>query len=297
MPLVLDTNVVRSLGVGEIDPEAFRRLHAEGVSIHLPETCLIELLLQLREGRFPWDKWLRARRVLGVVLSHQEPISMGRDFAGKRHPFGTPRSQGHAADNPESQLLIRRLWKSIVRADTPSEIGAGVRSGKRILPTINSQRLAEELAFSRNTWISELQRLYVLPRVSHRDAHMQFDGLVERLARSVDEEVSGEPPESIRWDALIRVMAWYSVRSLTSKGAYDVEKHANDAIDVPLLRYLAVPSAICTRDRRLLAAPREAHSWQAGWVVSPEDILDPVVRKRLVTLAWPSEMPRAAPAE
>jgi hypothetical protein len=86
---------------------------------------------------------------------------------------------------------------------------------------------------------------------------------------------------SERLDAMIRVFALYSLRRLRSKNAYNAEKHANDVLDHDLLRYLAYPAAICTRDSGIHADLLTTSARHCSWVLKPDELAAPDILDRL----------------
>lgn len=95
------------------------------------------------------------------------------------------------------------------------------------------------------------------------------------------------PPASQRLDAFLRVDALLHLRKLRKANRYDPDKNSNDAMDRLLLQYLAIPAAICTRDRGIRSDAVAARSWQEKWIVRPEDLENPEIVASLVEMRWP----------
>jgi hypothetical protein len=86
---------------------------------------------------------------------------------------------------------------------------------------------------------------------------------------------------------MLRVHALLFLRSLQKKHGYSAKNNLNDAFDLDLYRYLALPAAICTSDGGVFNDLRAAHAWQIDWVVKPEDLKDPERRRQILNLRWP----------
>ena len=97
------------------------------------------------------------------------------------------------------------------------------------------------------------------------------------------------PRLSTRLDAFLRVSALLDLRHLRKDQRYNPQKNRNDLFDHELLRYLAVPAAVCTGDLGLIAKVRDSHSWQIGWIFQVEDLLRPDVRAGIKNMEWPDE--------
>lgn len=151
------------------------------------------------------------------------------------------------------------------------EAGDRMRDGEVEFP-LDQDALAASVDGTKESWRSEFERLgreMGPARIPGRgDPDDLLDDLAEYLARSIDQRVPGRtPPESLRWNAMSRVLSLLCVRSLKKAVAYSADKNANDAFDFNLLQYLAVPAAICTQDQALIRNVRASRSWQAEWVV------------------------------
>jgi hypothetical protein len=77
------------------------------------------------------------------------------------------------------------------------------------------------------------------------------------------------------------------LRHLRKERRYNPDKNPNDLIDLELLKYLAIPAAICTSDAGFIAKVRDSYSWQAKWVVRPSDLAQAAVRAEIMNLEWP----------
>jgi hypothetical protein len=95
------------------------------------------------------------------------------------------------------------------------------------------------------------------------------------------------PPASTRLDAYIRVELYLRDLHLRRKRPYNPEKNANTAIDVELLRYLAVPATVCSGDGGLVGTVRSANSWQADRVLAPDELKRADAEARIRNLGWP----------
>jgi hypothetical protein len=295
--LILDTNIVRHLAEGEIDADRFLAFRREGGSIHLHEAGTVELLWQIREGRFQWDRWIRGRHLIRRILSRSRPIHAGRDFDGCRHIFAAPVDPAFAANNPEHHRFLRAVWKSMVDAEHFHDFARIVRVRGSAPRKLDAEGLKRTVDIAKDSWREAFQRVRREVGGGHisseAEAQQKLAEVSARFARSIDERATAQdPPESLRWDATIRVMIWQATASLFASKAYNPVKHDNDIFDFELVRCLAAGAAICTNDRSLRARLRIARCWQSEWAVSPDDLAEPDVRRRLLTAAWP--LPSAA---
>lgn len=293
MPIVLDTNIIRHLAERELEVDGLFALKQEGTGIHMAEGAAVELVGQLYENRLPWNKWLSARRVLRDLLDKRQPILLGREINNKRSVFATPHPWAYSAQNPAYLHRVRYSWEALMSAQKRDHLTDAFwvpPTGERAV--LRDPKVAA-IGQTHQSWIAAIQmvRRQTVFR-PQKGSNSKFEQ--ERLERTVNSLGRGldsknpiqVPPESVRWDAVIRAITIFAIRSLRTKHAYSADKHKNDSFDFDLLRYLALPAAICTCDRRLRSVLKDSNAWQAQWVVSPEDLTTRAGRKSVAELRW-----------
>jgi hypothetical protein len=297
MALVLDDNVVRSLGHGEVGVGPFVALRDEGVSIHLADGAMTELVHQLLERRFRWQNWLVAREALLKFLDQAEPILLG----GRQGLYRAGvRGATQNVTAEEIAIAVTRStgwWEAFVRAESLGEVTQSVRVGGDVLGL--SAHVAERAVASfKNEWVRSFDKLHIgealladvhriLPRRS--DGIQQLDEVVKTIARSLDKAGRGNANvrTSVRLDGMIRVYVLLQLRSMRPVEPYNADRHQNDSFDHDLLRYLAYPAALCTRDGGITRMMRSAKCWQTPWVVQPNELATPFGRRQVREIAWP----------
>src|SRR5262249_11289728 len=110
MAIVLDTNVVRSLGAGEVLPDGLEAARRDDISIHVSDEAAIELLHALLVNNMPWEHWVRARDLLQPLLDGTEPVFLGgRPGLARAGLIGT---QEISSAKIESLVLTNRVqWE------------------------------------------------------------------------------------------------------------------------------------------------------------------------------------------
>jgi hypothetical protein len=125
MRAVLDTNIPRTLGCpadanfGTV-LAGLQTLKGSGFSLHLAYFTVVELLEQVREERFSWPEWVRARDHLELLLSSTEPIMLGGTELLASIGILTP---GGAIEVPLGlRENLKAAWKEMVIARSPQEL-------------------------------------------------------------------------------------------------------------------------------------------------------------------------------
>lgn len=297
MRIVLDQNIVRALGHGEIGVAPFEALRSDGVRIHLADGAMTELMNQLVERRFRWKNWLVARGVLAEILDPAEPVLLGG-----RQGLYRAGVRGATEQVPLGAIAMAvedsaHWWHAFMRMKELCEISKPLRIRDRVLTLSPTAARGIVETFKRD-WRRDFEKERVgdellaqvrraLPR--RGDGFEQIDGVVRTIARDLDKKVRKTvgPRASVRLDAMIRVYVLLQLRSMRPFEPYNAGRHENDSFDHDLLRYLAYPAAICTMDRGVERKMRAAGCWQAPWVVHPSDLASPFGRKRICDVAWP----------
>jgi hypothetical protein len=299
MRLVLDDNIVRSFGHGETSEAPFLALKEEGVSIHLADGAVAELLNQLLEHRFRWQNWLTARRILADILDPTEPVLLGGRQGLYRAGIRGATEHVTAAETALSLKRSSGWWHAFMRTQELSEVTLPVRVGSDIL-TLSPESTTREVTAFRTGWVhgfdtrrlgDELlsQAQQFLPR--RGDGMDQLDAVARTIAKNLDKKNKrrdGVRP-SIRLDAMIRVHVLLQFRSMRQIEPYNAQRNQNDSFDHDLLRYLAYPAAICTRDEGIARKMRAANCWQTRWIVHPNDLASSFGRQQIREMTWPAD--------
>jgi hypothetical protein len=309
MALVLDTNVIRDIGAGDVDSAGLYETAREGVTVHLADGTVSELTHQLLTRSLKWDHWVHARTVLLGTLSKDEPVLPGGRVGLSR--IGINGSQ--AVSQREIDEAVEQYdaaWAILVAANRPEDFEKFSvwlpRQGISVsLPQHHVQRTYAE---ERETWPTDFANFYekilsvrpdfadLLP--AKHDSREALEAYVTVIKESTDRgHLSAGPPPSFRLDAFLRVEALLSLRHLRREQRYNPKKNWNDLVDLELLKYLAVPAAICTGDAGLIAKVRDSHSWQARWVLRPADLAQATVRAEIKNLKWPEDAHKAVAAD
>ena len=258
-------------------------MRALGHSFHLADSTALELICQIVENRLEWPDWIRARRALTALLDLQDPVAAGGweilDKVGVR--FERTLSE----DEHEKRRQRRRTgWKAIVKAGSTAEMNRveWARERGQIGPTqfraAGAARVREEI---KTDWTDDM-----LGIECSQDTIPSLKELVQSVAANHDSRIQSTPPASVRLDASIRMNAHFALMRLRPKNPYNPTKKANDALDVDLLRYLAVPGIVCTKDGRLQRVLAQTRSWQRRWVLRPSELEEQLVQQKL-SLDWP----------
>jgi hypothetical protein len=305
MPLVLDTNIARDLGAGRLDGTAFDLVRNASISIHLSDTAGAELAHALLEGRFFWDQWIRAKAILADLLDAREPILMGGGQGLVRAGLTPKKPLSRMSPIDDAAEVYHAGWLILVGAESVDQLQT-----MEVVPpgaTAAYQFGAVSLAMAREkaAWIQDFQDfgreiLSAVPDLPSRlpargDSAEALEMFMNVLRDGIDDLCPGLIPRaSVRMDAFLRVHALLRLRHLRRKDKYNPTKDANDALDHTLLRYLAQPAAVCTRERGIAADVEATGSWQRKWIVTPEDLRRNDVIAELTDMRWPSEPPNTA---
>ena len=301
MPLVIDTNVVRHIGAGEVDPSGLSEVVREGVTVHLADGAFVELTHQLLTRSLKWDHWERARKILLEPISRDKPVLPG----GREGLIGIgitglqPTLPGEIEAGLE---LYDAAWTMLVAANQYEDFEKmSIRlPNQGCSVSLNQEYVLATYAKQRDSWPIEFASFYekvieVSPELpdslpTRGDSAETLEIWLKSMREKVDANHQSTGPRlSTRLDAFLRVSALLDLRHLRKDQRYNPQKNRNDLFDHELLRYLAVPAAVCTGDLGLIAKVRDSHSWQIGWIFQVEDLLRPDVRAGIKNMEWPDE--------
>jgi hypothetical protein len=301
MALVLDTNVVRNIGAGDVDPSGLRDLAREGVTVHLADGTIAELTHQLLSRSLRWDHWVRGRTVLLDTISKDEPVLLGGRLGLHRIGIAGPRPVLQSEIEVELELYDAG-WQMLVAANRAEDFAKmSIRLPKQgISVSLPQAHVQATHAEQQDSWPSDFasfheKMLKVRPDLADflpakGDSPEALEGYLNIIREAAD--ANHQPPgprPSTRLDAFFRVEALLELRHFRKEQPYNPQKNRNDLFDHELLKYLAVPASICTGDSRLIAKVRDSRSWQVDWIVRPEDLARSEVRDRIKKLVWPED--------
>ena len=299
MPLVLDTNVVRDLGAGDVDPAGLQEAAREGVSVHLADGTVSEITHQLLTRSLKWPHWILARTLLLEILSEDKPVLPGGRVGLAQLGIKGTKSVSRR-EIKEALEQYEAAWTMLVAANRPEDFEKfAIRLPEQgITVSLPQRHVRKSYAEERETWPSDFAKFHgeifavrpdfadLLP--AKQDSREALEAYVAIIKESTDRgHRSAAPKPSVRLDAFLRVEALISLRHLRKDHRYNPEKNRNDLIDLDLLKYLAIPAAICTSDAGLIAKVQDSRSWQAKWVLRPADLAQATVREGLKNLEWP----------
>lgn len=295
--LVVDTNIVRSIVMDRRDTTAFVSFVRDGGTIHIPDGAIVELLSWLHRTSHAWSAWKERRRELEAFIDNERPMLMGgRELLARA---GILLEAPASTLMPNDQMrLNREVWQQLLTSTTLSDVGhprmlVETPRGPAELAW-DASGASQQVARQRASWIDTFGKYNAAAaqegfNIKGRTVPRELlEQQATNLGRFLDMRSNSTPPASVRLDAMIRVYILLSLRSLQTRERYDPTKNANDAFDLDLYRYLALPAAVCTGDLGIIKDTRSAGSWQAEWVVMPEELADSATRQRLLNLTWPS---------
>jgi hypothetical protein len=141
MQLVLDDNVVRSLGHHEIKVENFVTLRDEGVTVHIADEAMGELAHQLLERRFPWQNWLVARDALHRFLDTAEPVLLGGRQGLYRAGIRGATDEVSPSEISSAVDYTSKWWANFMLVENITDITVAVKVGSNFARALaRSQR-------------------------------------------------------------------------------------------------------------------------------------------------------------
>lgn len=302
MPIVLDTNIVRDIGAGDLDPRPFEAAASAGIKVHLSDTAGSELMHALVAGNMDWGHWRHASMRLKNFVDRSEPILLGGGLGLMRAGLVPTGRFLVPSEIDEAIATYKAGWKLLTKAKCRGDLSRiRVHSpASRATWSVNTADVGGVMAAEKTRWVKEFASFEraLLPEHSDLQARLParndspeaLEEYVKIIKGVIDSGVHPRqaPLASDRLDAFLRVDALLHLRRLRRANRYNPEKNSNDALDHMLLTYLANPAAICTRDKGIKAGAVAAGSWQEKWIVRPEDLQNPIVLASLVDMRWPA---------
>ncbi len=176
---------------------------------------------------------------------------------------------------------LRGLWDLL--SDTKSDARVYEHNGEQHRVALEGNAADEVLSAERAAWCEHFDGLQAIPKATLSPA----DNL-DLLRQAVDRESVRGLPLSSRLDLQLKYLYRRYCHRNAAEGAYNPhsKRRRNDGIDFNLLYALLGPAFIVTRDERLLVNMQEIQSYQAGWVMSPEQLASAGADGMLKQLAW-----------
>lgn len=293
--IILDTNVIRDIVMGDCLTDAFVALVREGGTIHIADGAFVEILSWLHTTLEAWSAWERARSRFDEFIDPKAPVMMGgrEVLAQAGLVFGAPPS----TFLPDEQLEVnRQIWQQLMRAKSLREASSLYRlvhaHGKLSRLHFNALGAPNQVARQKDSWVdmfdgyaeaAKAERFSIAGGIPQN----LLEERVATIGRFLDGCCTSSPPASMRMDAMLRIHLLLSFRSLQKKRPYNAKKNQNDAFDFDLYRYLALPAALCTSDKGIFNDLCAGNAWQIQWVAKPEELLDSERRRQILDLHWP----------
>jgi hypothetical protein len=152
MQLVLNDNVIRSLGHNEVTVENFVTLRDEGVTVHIADGAMGELANQLLKGRFPWQNWLVARDALHRFLDTAEPVLLGGRQGLYRAGIRGATDEVSPSKIASAVAYTSKRWASFMLVENIADITLPVNVGGDTLG-LSPEASAREVAAFKGEWV------------------------------------------------------------------------------------------------------------------------------------------------
>jgi hypothetical protein len=292
--LVLDTNIPRRIVEDELAATPFELFAQEGGTVHFADGTAVELLAWFHRNAGAWEKWKAARTRFDTFLDVRSPILMGgREVLAQA---GLVLEAPNPLLPPAKQMEMNRLiWSKMRYVERLEDLEVAIQipgtNNLLLMQAAGAPTQVQTVAARWGVTFDKYKAVVAAANTRFRDKTVPLDAInnsVKAIGEHIDARSTSCPPASIRMDGMMRVHALLSYRSVLHKNQYNPRKDKNDALDHALLRYLALPAAICTSDGGIGNDLRAAGAWQVAWVATPEELGDAACRKRLRELKWPA---------
>lgn len=255
-----------------------------------------ELLAHLRRHEDNWARWLSRRSVVVDLLDPHTPLLLGGREALAQAGLALVEAQPML--DPTEQLAINLYaWRAMTTTavlDDAAVLVRPVHLEDRLQDLLlDTRRAPEQLAREKLRWTESIAAYQAAAAaegfsVDGRQAPASLlESMVKNMGNFIDSRCLSTPPASLRLDAMMRVHTLLHLRAVQAEESYNAAKNANDAIDLDLHRYLALPAAVCTEDGGVHNDLESARAWQRRWVVRMADLASPARRAQLLRLDWP----------
>jgi hypothetical protein len=287
--------------MGDVDPAGLFAARDAGVAVQLADGTLAELTYQVLGRAFNWVDWERARAILLEVVDSDEPILIG-GRAGLHRAGIASRHAGMDDEIASDRAFANAGWALLAKSKSLAALESTEvpLPGQRKLVSLSADTVKDMHSRRQRAWAEEFESfrekfVALSPGLAEAlpERHDSNEALDIYLDVSQGKADAGRTPScprpSQRLDAFLRVKALLRLRYIRLRERYNPTKHANDIFDCGLLKYLAFPAAVCTGDTRLIAAVDASRSWQAKWIVRPEQLKEPAVLAEIQQLNWPTQ--------
>lgn len=270
--VALDTNIIRDAIQG--DPVTLRRLHdLSGQFLYsIPELAVLELALQLLEGRIPWNSWTERRSLISKTLDPFRPVVDGKSSIRVRRPAARRAAyRSHFREVPASsfwQYLVQVREHALLQEpfDSTDPLGAPMQA------KLDADRLRKIIEDSRAGW----NEFIVTTRQAFANASNELEGLGLDALSVAQRNVLNRlyfghayHADNSRLDAYLETTIRLA-RLSEAKNAYNPLAHINDALDLNMLIVLQDVDLLITSDRRLAHHVAAAMPERKSPVLTPE---------------------------
>lgn len=268
---IADTNVIRDVVDGTRLGPRFGELAAcsDVLSVHLSDTSLAEITLQVLRGSIPFSAWRRACPTLTSVVDASDPVIHAED------PF--PRS---APVDPEQRRAVRRAsWLRLTTSPTleafkaPFTMAIGsVRVEQGAMRHEEAeQRLRDDHQLR---WAGYVERVAGLLR--ERGMAPTAEEIFELILADARANFPGGEERVWKYEAYVRAIARFVSLRLSKGTQYAPanERGQNDMLDMKLLSMLGVADYVITEEKKLVAHLQQSGGGHASRLVTVEQLLE-----------------------
>jgi len=288
--VALDTGIWRDLCYQERDwSEAFGEMRGAGFHFAFADHLLAEAIAQLERGDVTDQQFVSGMARAGRFISPAAPVLPGKRGLAESCGCVSPEEAGEF-DSDSQDAYLAAVWSLLSSSGGLADLGAGhvyEYRGRQFQLRIDPGASDGALEAEREAWREHVMRFDALPDdalVPHRAE------MLAHMNTSIDADLGHlDPPLSVRLDLAKRHMLAKMEQRNQSVGSYNPgsERNRNDGIDYNMAYVLMAPAFLVTLDRRYRNAVAATGSFQARWVLSPDEFVEQWREGTLPVLAWP----------
>ncbi len=268
--VVVDTNAIRDVVDGTRSGPRFHELAAfkDVVSIHLSDTSLLEITLQVARGTIDFEAWREACPALVAVIDDDEPVIHAED------PFSRAEPKHPAVARAERQVSWRRLTTSPTLAafiaPFAMQIGPVLVEQGALRQADTEERLRDD---HQAKWAGYIER--VSAEFAKRGLKPSSQEVFDAILADARGNFPGGEARVWKYEAYVRAIARFVSLNLTKGSQYlpAKERGQNDMLDIKLLSMLAVADFIITEEKKLVAHLAQSGSKDAARLLSVGELL------------------------